>query len=463
MQCDAAFPSAGRGAAFMILPADTHRLPKWPFLLGDAVLLGTAWLIDADGRAPASGATLAAVVACVLLGAVLGVIPFLAEYARRQDEALDERQRALEALSRTVAASAEQIGIAAHGLHEISELAQRNLKAAEQLPDRLQEKLTGLKNQRDGERETDRTEFRSELARSRAAGEERLDRALEKIAGITAALARLDHLRPSSLAPANSVRAASSGPPDHPAPPPHEAETAGASAGIPDHPVPAAPGTASQRAFAVEPAVPGEPPAAAAADSSRGSGPADRPLPPDAVPPTAPGIAPDSSDTGFAAGAAPAPRPERKRTPRKPRPEAPAADAAELPAAPGPSTPGESSSPAPAPAVPPEAEPAIPSSPQAEASAAETAPIRSADGATRLIVTAYIGIGNRLFIRGSGPGLSWDRGLPLQFVSIGKWRWETPESAAVQFKLFKNDDVECLALGVQTIAAGHQHEVRATF
>jgi hypothetical protein len=88
----------------------------------------------------------------------------------------------------------------------------------------------------------------------------------------------------------------------------------------------------------------------------------------------------------------------------------------------------------------------------------------SSDGATRLLVTAYIGIGNRLFIRGTGPGLSWEKGVPLQFVSIGKWRWETSDaSAPVQFKLYKNDDVECTALGAQSLDPGHQQEVTAAF
>jgi len=88
----------------------------------------------------------------------------------------------------------------------------------------------------------------------------------------------------------------------------------------------------------------------------------------------------------------------------------------------------------------------------------------SADGATRLLVTAYIGIGNRLFIRGDGPGLTWDKGVPLQFVSIGKWRWETAEATApVQYKLYKNDELECAALGAQTLESGSQQEVTATF
>jgi len=92
----------------MTLPVDTPKLPKWPFLLGDALLLGTAWIIANQNHNPFNGAPLIAIVACVTVGALLGAIPFLADYARKQDEALDDRQRALEALSRTVAASAEQ-------------------------------------------------------------------------------------------------------------------------------------------------------------------------------------------------------------------------------------------------------------------------------------------------------------------------------------------------------------------
>jgi hypothetical protein len=88
----------------------------------------------------------------------------------------------------------------------------------------------------------------------------------------------------------------------------------------------------------------------------------------------------------------------------------------------------------------------------------------SADGLTRLLATAYIGIGNKLYIRGDGPGLSWDKGVPLQFVSIGKWRWETADaSASFSAKLYKNDQVECAALGALTLDPGQQTEVNAAF
>lgn len=54
--------------------------------------------------------------------------------------------------------------------------------------------------------------------------------------------------------------------------------------------------------------------------------------------------------------------------------------------------------------------------------------------------------------------------MPLQFVSIGKWRWETNDaSAPVQFKLYKNDEVECTALGQLSVDPGYQQEVIAAF
>jgi hypothetical protein len=88
----------------------------------------------------------------------------------------------------------------------------------------------------------------------------------------------------------------------------------------------------------------------------------------------------------------------------------------------------------------------------------------SADGATRLIITAYIGIGNRLFIRGEGPGLSWEKGVALTFVSIGKWRWETNEATGpVRFRIYKNDELECTALGERSVEPGAQADFTASF
>ena len=59
--------------------------------------------------------------------------------------------------------------------------------------------------------------------------------------------------------------------------------------------------------------------------------------------------------------------------------------------------------------------------------------------------------------------LSWDKGVPLQFVSIGRWRWETADAdAAVTCKVYKNDKIEA-PLGTLTLAPGTEQEVTAAF
>jgi len=59
---------------------------------------------------------------------------------------------------------------------------------------------------------------------------------------------------------------------------------------------------------------------------------------------------------------------------------------------------------------------------------------------TCLIVNLMIGIGNKPFVRGSGPGLSEDAGQPMQFLAIGRWLWRAPESdQPVTVQVWKND------------------------
>jgi len=54
--------------------------------------------------------------------------------------------------------------------------------------------------------------------------------------------------------------------------------------------------------------------------------------------------------------------------------------------------------------------------------------------------------------------------VALQFVSIGKWRWESAELLfPVKAKLYKNDQLECIAVGEIELEPGHHHEVNATF
>jgi hypothetical protein len=534
-----------------LLPADSPRMPKWPFLAGDALLLGLALAIGFYSHNPFAGKPLILIVACVALGAVLGTWPFIADYESKRNEALDERQRGLEALAHTVTSSAEQISIAAQSLPGIAETAAKNLKLAEQLPARLQEKMGEIKQrlaeasvakkessaseQAESERlattadhirqaVTELAKFEAAAQKNLAAAGDKLDAKATQIfkqldAKITAlsALAGKFSASPEPIERASPERAR--GEPASPEPargepvesveraepiaietpteeskaprkrtpareksesPPAEPARPEPARGDPARPEPfrqaqgpeLVAGLAEQveSVERVEPAVAEKP---ARIEPTRGE-----PFRHAQGPEPVKGLVePIVIETPAEETKAP-----RKRAPKKAKGEdaepsldfdasAKSADSSPAPSA---STASDEFSQA----SPDEAaggEPARPEpfrqaqGPELVAGLVErvesaTATAVSADGATRLLVTAYIGIGNKLFLRGDGPGLSWDEGVPLQFVSIGKWRWETADATKpVHAKLYKNDEVVCATLGKFTLDPGQQVEVTAAF
>ena len=60
--------------------------------------------------------------------------------------------------------------------------------------------------------------------------------------------------------------------------------------------------------------------------------------------------------------------------------------------------------------------------------------------ATTITAQIDIGFGNMLFVRGEGPGLSWDRGMRMDCVSDNLWKLVLGESASpLVFKFLVND------------------------
>jgi hypothetical protein len=533
------------------------KLPAWIFIATDLALIGAAVLIAVASPQPLSGSAILWIVACVGFGAIAGLVPLVLIYEQRKNEALDERQRALEALSRTVSSSAEQISIAANGLHQIAELSLKNLRMAEHLPHKLQEKIAEFQSQLAVAADADKEELERELLALRTSESERLESVSQRIAkstadwtkleaaasqhltaaneatarlatGLTGAISKAQSAAEQALVQARIEAARSIGETSGQAVRTLEAARAAAlvefdakiatAAALIVERVNAALSARLTALAAVAPvaslaphvtpaAVSAEPsPAAPVAASERV--PADVPAAPASPAADAPAPAPESPV---------APAPKRPRRPRREEhipvtvaadaPEAPAASADEPPPVPMAAIPEvtpvvpATAAPFPShlatePPSPPPLEPAVepaavspdsnapargPRRRQEPAAVADEEPalgldlgesssgsvaegVLTSDGATRLLVTSYIGIGNRLYIRGQGPGLSWEKGVPLQFVSIGKWRWETNDaSGPVRFRLYKNDAVECAALGEQAVDPGHQQEVTAAF
>lgn len=127
---------------------------------------------------------------------------------------------------------------------------------------------------------------------------------------------------------------------------------------------------------------------------------------------------------------APAPASPKARAPKVPA-KAPAKPKVKAPA------------PKPAPAAAPVAPPAAPAPVRAATAPFAPAPVPSS--ARRSVVTTItarinVGFGNALHLRGEGPGLSWDRGLPMECIATDLWRLNLGESArGFSFKVLVND------------------------
>jgi hypothetical protein len=395
------------------------RLPKWTFLAIDAGLLLTAFLIAYFAKNPYAPLPFITAVLFVAAAAVVGLIPFLVDYAADSAEYVQqERARVSDQVQRLHAAG-ESLARAAAQIKAVEEAVHKTAHAAENLPYRMQEKLAEFNEALAEKEEGDREALEQELAELRAANSEQLKVAADKIHKAAAEWSALEAATRKQLAGAQDalarVQAAAGDAAEK-----FEARLAAALASL-------------DTKLASRPAPPAPAPA-----------PAVEPPPPPPEPPAESVAAPAEAP----AAAIEEPKPKKPRAPRKPKAEEPAAEV------------GTASGEAPFPDAP-AAVVAATDEPAEAPAAAEGA--TSTDGATRLLATAYIGIGNKLFIRGDGPGLSWDKGVPMQFVSIGKWGWATHDATGpVACKLYKNDETAALS-GEIFLEPGKHVEVTALF
>jgi hypothetical protein len=74
--------------------------------------------------------------------------------------------------------------------------------------------------------------------------------------------------------------------------------------------------------------------------------------------------------------------------------------------------------------------------PRARKAAAE----KAATALTQVKAYIDVGPGNTLFLRGEGPGLSWEAGVPMQWTGDGCWAWSVETAGQeITFKVLIND------------------------
>ncbi|MGJ8651924.1 MAG: hypothetical protein ACSHX8_01505 [Opitutaceae bacterium] len=85
-------------------------------------------------------------------------------------------------------------------------------------------------------------------------------------------------------------------------------------------------------------------------------------------------------------------------------------------------------------------------------------------GDTAVIANIFIGIGNKPYIRGNGGGLELEKGRPMEFVEIGKWQWlaTEPFEEAIEVQIYRNDD-EADKNGPQKLESGQNLTISPKF
>ena len=83
---------------------------------------------------------------------------------------------------------------------------------------------------------------------------------------------------------------------------------------------------------------------------------------------------------------------------------------------------------------------------------------------TVLTASIFIGIGNKPYVRGSGAGLSWEQGQEMEFQEIGKWRWVAPVEmgAPVELQIYRND-TDADQSGTYRLEPGEKLDVSPVF
>ena len=392
------------------------RLNKTPFYVTAAVCFAVMLLIGL--LAPNKFSTVPLIIAVVflILSITAIMVPLIVDYAADSAEYVQaERGRVAEQVQRLHAAG-ESLARAAAQIKAVEEAVHKTAHTAENLPYRMQEKLAEFNEALSTKDNEEREILERELEELRAANSDNLKGVADKIAKATADWSALEASTRKQLTAAQD-----------------------ASAKLNDQ-LKATLAQLESRLAEIPKIVAGAPEPVAAPIAAA-------PVAEVVPEPSTPSVIESVTLTETVATATEEAKPKKPRAPRKPKPEDTLAAMSAEPAA-------EASNGA-------DAAPAETSSEESAAASFESS--ASSDGATRLLVTAYIGIGNKLFIRGDGPGLSWDKGVPMQFVSIGKWGWASHEVATpFACKLYKNDETAALS-GEVFLEPGKHVEVTALF
>ena len=409
-------------------------LSKWPFILGDVLLVATALAISILGDWQLSNWQVASCVISVALGAALFVLPYIIEFQVRLREEAEDRTADLRILQRRIVSAQEQVEAMVERM-ETFEAGLSNLVHAQQ-PDAavpaqaLEQKIDPL-NKEQAEQSAQ----------------------LKVLAKQVEALAK----SPDAKADTSSAQVVESPDPDMPA----EEKVEEPEKVAPVEVTPDEAKTKKKRA----PRKPRKPEPsllqrAIEQKQDKSSEAVSRIIESKSKKSPAEAVHADEPTQG-----APQPETEKSAKVNKAKEPSPAAEEGEV----------KTETPKVEKEVPESQDGATIPSPEDETAESEdmfgdVVPskvkkrVRTKKSDSAVVASVFIGIGNKPFVRGSGAGLNWDKGIAMEFVEIGKWQWIPPAELKepVELQLFRNDeDVD--STGKYTLEPGQQLALSPVF
>ena len=145
------------------------KLNPLPFLVGDAVLIGVAWLILQNSTKPLGLWQMAALAGCVALGAWCSFIPFLKRYETEAKLVESQNLRTAVAEIQKVEALAEHIKNATAQWQTVQELSARTNETAQQITRRVSEESRAFNEFLQKANDVEKSHLRLEVEKLRRA------------------------------------------------------------------------------------------------------------------------------------------------------------------------------------------------------------------------------------------------------------------------------------------------------
>jgi len=429
-------------------------LSKWPFILGDILLVSTALAIAILGNWKLTDWQVASCVIAVALGAALFVLPYIVEFRIRIQEEQNDRDAQLRALERHILTAEQTIDGIDNRIRTLESSAASPKEHNAALADLIDQKLAQLERHH-AEQNQVITMLKDQLMSIPKSTPPAFDPCL-----LTPLKERLDALEKLQTEPAKE-------PPQQADTSSHPVKTGSSSDNskkVTENKAPQierpkrsvrkrhGPETSSLLKRAITEKQDSSSTAVSRIIESKAPE-ADQPPKPQEAQPKTPEPEPETTNTPPEINKAEAPAqtlPE-KTTPKTevetktPPKEAPQDDALDLDAQ----------------------VPALDSSDMLFDEDTLSYPVkktRTKKNDTVLTASVFIGIGNKPYLRGSDGGLSWETGIAMEFVEIGKWRWIAPSdlNQPIEVQLYRNDEDPDKS-GTYKLEPGQKLEVSPVF